>query len=111
MAFIFIMTRNRGYFNVFLPAVHGMLVHMEADERSIAATLAYYGALRWPLTVVEVARRAIPSARLGIPGFDPTPGSVLAVADRLATQGTIRVSSGLLTFADGIDEDPAALRR
>jgi hypothetical protein len=73
---------------------------MEAGERSILATLAYYDALRWPLTASELTERMIPSARLGAPGFRPDLGTVFSLTERMAGAGTIRAESGFYALGD-----------
>ena len=73
---------------------------MDARERSVLATLAYYGALRRPLTLVELCRRLIPPLRLG--GRDvlvPDLGGLTLVADELSAGGAIRCDAGLYTLA------------
>ena len=50
---------------------------MKDLDRSIAATLAYYGAFGWPLTPLEVQERLIPASRLGGRNISATLGEIL----------------------------------
>lgn len=79
---------------------------MEVAERSTLATVAYYSALRWPLTVEEIARRCISPSRLGGAGPGPSIDEVLAITERLAAAGMLRASDGLYL----VGERPADLR-
>lgn len=71
---------------------------MEADERSLRATLGYYGALRRPLTLVELSERLIPSARLGHPGPRPDLGMLASRTDSLVRSGEIATEYGFFAL-------------
>ncbi|MEK7637906.1 MAG: hypothetical protein AAB375_00560 [Patescibacteria group bacterium] len=73
---------------------------MEALDRSILATLAYYGALRRPLTPVETYERLIPSERLGVPALRPTLGAIVSRLDALVADTTVVTEYGLYALAD-----------
>jgi hypothetical protein len=64
-------------------------------DRSIIATLAYYGAFIWPLTPMEVYERLIPLRRLGGRDIPVTIGGILERLDRLTAMGMIVCESGL----------------
>jgi|GEM_PF-3703007 len=64
-------------------------------EEQVLATLAYYGALRWPLTVVELSERFIP---LG--AGKASMGQLVAMLEQLARDGQIRADSGLYVLGD-----------
>ncbi len=69
---------------------------MDTDERSLLATLAYYSALRWPLTISELLERRIPSTRFGAHGNESsTLDTLMARLEALHATGRIRASSGL----------------
>lgn len=68
---------------------------MEALDRSILATLAYYGALRRPLTLVEIYERLVPPWRLGTPESRPTLGAIASRADALVADTTVVTEYGL----------------
>lgn len=73
---------------------------METVDRAIRATLAYYGALQWPLTTVEVAQRLIPPRRVGGSDDLPSAAGVVAVLDALAVRGDAVRQGGLYGAAD-----------
>lgn len=73
---------------------------MEASEQSILATLAYYGALRRPLTLVELSERLIPSQRLGRSGPRPSLGTVASRVDALVSAGALQTECGLYERSD-----------
>lgn len=73
---------------------------MDTAERSLLATLAYYGALRWPLTVVELSERLIPSRRFGQTAAVTGIGSIASLIQQLQASGRIRADSGLYVFGD-----------
>lgn len=66
------------------------------------ATLAYYGSLRWPLTIVELSERMIPCGRLGHAGPAETMsvGEIVSAVARLVETGRVRADSGLFTVGD-----------
>lgn len=68
---------------------------MEASEHSLLATLAYYGALRRPLSLVELYSRLIPSRRLGQEEPRPPLGHLASRLEAYVTEGTVRVEQGL----------------
>jgi len=73
---------------------------METAARAIRATLAYYGALQWPLTAMEVAQRLVPPRRIGEPDSVPTVGAVIAALDALTTGGDAVRRGGLYGSPD-----------
>lgn len=73
---------------------------MNDTDRSISATLAYYGALRRPLTLVELCVRLIPSAWLGYHGSRPSLGDIASHVDTLVTAGTADTEYGLYALSD-----------
>ncbi len=68
---------------------------MDTQEQSLLATLAYYGALRWPLTVVELAEHMIPCG-----GDLHSFGSLVASLELLEVAGRVRGESGLYVVGD-----------
>lgn len=72
---------------------------MHAADQSILATLAYYDALRRPLTLVELYERLIPSARLGFPAPRPLLGDIVSHADALVSAGAVQTECGLYSLA------------
>lgn len=76
---------------------------MHAADRSILATLAYYDALRRPLTLVELYERLIPSARVGFPAPPPTLGDIVTYADALVLGGVIKTECGMYAPSSAYD--------
>lgn len=68
---------------------------MEAVERSVTATVAYYSVgLRVPITAYDAWHRLIPSARLAKPSSLPTLGTVVTALDNLVARGILTADSG-----------------
>lgn len=76
---------------------------MKDTDRSISTTLAYYGALRRPLTLVELCVRLIPSERLGHRGPRPSLGDIASHMDTLVTAGAADTEYGLYALSDTSD--------
>lgn len=72
-------------------------------EQSILVTLAYYNALRWPLTALEVLQRRVPTQHNE---SSVKIGSIIDALDTLAGRGAIAAHSGLYWIgslnADGV---------
>ncbi len=66
-----------------------MLNHLET---SILVTLAYYNALRWPLTALEVMQRRAPLRR---ERSSVEIGAIIAALDQLVVRGSVKTQSGL----------------
>ena len=64
-------------------------------EQQVLATLAYYGALRWPLTVVELSRRLI-----ALGGDEARIGQLTVILEQLVADGRIRGDAGLYVLGD-----------
>jgi hypothetical protein len=64
-------------------------------DRSIIATLAYYGAFDWPLTLVELREKLIPATRLGGSMHTQSASDVLERVDVLRKIGTVACEHGL----------------
>ena len=64
-------------------------------DRSIIATLAYYGSFSWPLTVMEIWERLIPTSHMGGSSSQPTGGHILERLDRLVAMEMLRHEDGL----------------
>ena len=77
-----------------------ILAGMEATDRPLLATLAYYGALRRPLTLVDIYERLIVPERLGCAQRDFTVGALGGRVDALATQGVVVAEDGCYALAD-----------
>jgi hypothetical protein len=77
---------------------------MHDIDRSVIATLAYYGALNRPLTFMELAGRLTPSRRLGGRSGHPDPSQLAERLDVLLSIGTIDHSDGLYRLAGGDDD-------
>lgn len=67
-------------------------------DRSIVATLAYYGSFSWPLTAIEVWTRLIPAARLGGRTTQVSPGEVVERLEVLVKIGAVTTCDGLYTL-------------
>lgn len=68
---------------------------MESVDRPVLATLAYYGALRRPLTLVEIYERLIPSARFETPRPRAILGEIASRMDTLVAGGDVVTEYGL----------------
>ena len=68
---------------------------MQSDEQGVLATLAYYGALRWPLTLLEIAER-----RIDGDGAPHDLGRLLAMLERFVERGYVRAQAGLYTIGE-----------
>jgi hypothetical protein len=84
---------------------------MEDTHRPVLATLAYYGALRRPLSILEIHERLIPSARLGISVPTPSLGALASLADRMVAAGTIETQYGLYALKGTGDFGHAYINR
>jgi hypothetical protein len=74
---------------------------MDTEDRSLLATLAYYSALRWPLTVSELLERRIPAIRCGAQrDVVATLDTLMARLENLSADGRIRASAGLYMVGD-----------
>lgn len=73
-----------------------MLWAMESLERSVYATVAYYSALRWPLSIAELTERLIPPVRFGGAVSAPMMGEVASVLDGLLVSGALTSADGLI---------------
>ena len=74
-----------------------------ATDRPIQATLAYYGAFRWPLTIAELSERLIPSERLECAPMRSDPGTLHDRATALVRAGLVRTAFGLYAPAGADD--------
>jgi len=72
-------------------------------DRSIIATLAYYGAFGWPLTFMEVYERRIPAHRVGGRQADVMPGAILERLERLTAMELVVQDHGLYALAGTSD--------
>jgi hypothetical protein len=68
---------------------------MHAHDRSILATLAYYGAFSWPLTPLEVHAKLIVAARLGGLGDAPELVRLMERLSALRDRGEVSGAMGL----------------
>ncbi len=68
---------------------------MQSDEQGVLATLAYYGALRWPLTLLEIAER-----RVDGDGAPHDLGRLMATLERFVERGYVRTQAGLYVIGD-----------
>lgn len=64
-------------------------------DRSIIATLAYYGAFGWPLTLMELREKLIPAARLGGTTRTYLTSDILERLEVLGKIGTVACEHGL----------------
>ena len=67
-------------------------------DRSILATLAYYGSFGWPLTLVELYARLIPQLRLGGRATAVTLDDITERLEVLGKIGTVTARGGLYTL-------------
>ena len=72
---------------------------MEEKYFPIVATIAWYGAIGRPLTLLEVWDFMIPPERFGLIG-KPTPAETLDILDRLVADNIITSSCGFYSIAD-----------
>ncbi|MCC6405305.1 MAG: hypothetical protein IT405_02885 [Candidatus Yanofskybacteria bacterium] len=82
---------------------------MESLERSVYATVAYYSALRWPLSLAEVTERLIPPLRFDGGAMAPLMGEVASVLDGLLASGILVTADGLL-WTPGFPSNPVRMR-
>jgi len=78
-------------------------------DRSIIATLSYYGAMSWPLTAMEVHERLIPAARLGGGRGRPSAAEVFMRLGVLCGRGDIAGRDGMYSLT-GTPENTWASR-
>jgi hypothetical protein len=78
---------------------------MKSLERPIVATLAYYGAFQWPLTLTELHERLVPGTRLDEHRASrPNLHELAEVTETLVAAGTIRTALGMYGPADMNEE-------